>query len=127
MIYQQRRLAYRAMVPRSLNVKATMLSREHGELSGIVHDISISGCRVNFDSELDSELIRGEPFASCKILLNDGFNIQCPLTLKHTNYIRDWKETTCGFQFESLDKLTQRAIDRFVYFLQREARRMETK
>ncbi len=128
MLYQQRRSAFRALVARALGVEACATSRERGTtFEGQLHDISISGCRINFEGEIDPEFNRGEVFKSCRILLSDGSIIECPLTLKHATYIRDWKETTCGFQFEGLDKYEVKSIDRFVYFLQREARRLETK
>ena len=128
MLYQQRRSAFRAVVGRALGIKATITSQERGTTyEGRLHDISISGCRINFEGEIKPEFVRTEIFESCKIMLSNGSNIECPLTLKHANYSRDWNETTCGFQFEGIDKFIEKSIDRFVYFLQREARRLETK
>ena len=60
-------------------------------------------------------------------LLPEGDKISYPLKLKHASYSRESNETSCGFQFEGIDKIGQRIVDRFVYFLQREARRLETK
>jgi len=128
MIYQQRRAAFRAQVARSLRITGTVTSqRRRDSLTGILHDISLGGCRINFSGEINQDLVRSDKFEECNILLPDGYSINCPLSLKHATYIRDWDETTCGFQFEGLDTISQRAIDRFVYFLQREARRLETK
>ena len=128
MLYQQRRSAFRAVVARALGVKASVTSKERGlTYEGRLHDISISGCRINFEGEVKPGFVRTEVFESCKIMLSDGSSIECPLTLKHATYERDWKETTCGFKFEGLDKYATKSIDRFVYFLQREARRLETK
>lgn len=127
MIYQQRRGAYRAPVARALGIKATVSAPERNQtLTGRLYDLSISGCRINFEGELKPEPVRGDRFSECHIELED-FAINTPVTLKHASFVRDWNETTCGFQFEGLTKTTQRAIDRFVYFLQREARRLETK
>ena len=126
MIYQQRRAAYRAPVARSLQVPVVLESRKLDiKLNGRLHDISISGCRINFDGEVEQELIRGELFDTCAIDLPTGFKIMCGMTLKHSRYEPEWRETTMGFQFESIDRISVKAIDRFVYFLQREARRLE--
>lgn len=128
MIYQQRRGAFRALVARALQIKASVTSSERNEtLVGRLYDLSLTGCRINFGGEINPELVRGDYFDSCSITLGDGKILNCPLTLKHANYVRDWDETTCGFEFEGLDKIAQKPIDRFVYFLQREARRLETK
>jgi len=127
MIYQQRRGAYRAPVARALNIMATLGAPERQQrLTGRLHDLSISGCRINFEGEVMPTLTRGDQFPECHIAL-ETFAIDTAVTVKHATFIRDWKETTCGFQFDGLTKTTQRAIDRFVYFLQREARRLETK
>ena len=126
MIYQQRRAAYRASVARSLQIPVVIESRKLDlKLTGRLHDISISGCRINFDGEIDQELIRSELFDTCSIDLPTGFKILCGMTLKHNRYEPEWRETTMGFQFESIDRISVKAIDRFVYFLQREARRLE--
>ncbi len=127
MIYQQRRHAYRAIVARALQIKATISGNyRYGPLTGRLFDLSLSGCRINFEGEVTPELVRSDKFESCRILLDD-FELDTPVTLKHATYIRDWGETTCGFQFEELSSASQKLIDRFVYFLQREARRLETK
>ena len=127
MIYQQRRHAYRAIVARALQINVTLSgSHRYGQLTGRLFDLSLSGCRINFEGEVKPALVRSDKFESCKILLND-FALDTPVTLKHATFIRDWGETTCGFQFEGLDGTSQKLIDRFVYFLQREARRLETK
>jgi c-di-GMP-binding flagellar brake protein YcgR len=128
MIYQQRRTAFRALVARALNVRVKLTSTQRNEtLDGRLYDISVSGCRVNFEGEIKPEFIRGDYFENCQITLLDGFEITAPVTLKHATFVRDWQETTCGFQLEMLNPVATKAIDRFVYFLQREARRLETK
>lgn len=127
MIYQQRRSAFRAPVARALQIKATIHSQQRDQtLVGRLYDLSISGCRVNFEGEITPPMMRGEAFDECHFSLND-FALKAPVTLKHASYVKDWGETTCGFKFEGLDKVSQKPIDRFVYFLQREARRLETK
>lgn len=128
MVYQQRRNSFRALIPRALNVEANITSNVRNQtLTGRMYDISITGCRVNFEGEIAPELIRGDMFEKTDISLPDGDNIRYPLKLKHARYNRDSNETSCGFEFEGIDKTSQRMIDRFVYFLQREARRLETK
>ena len=128
MIYQQRRNSFRALVPRALNIQCTATSSTRlRPLKGRLHDISITGCRINFEGEVTPELIRGDIFENAEIVLPEGDKISYPLILKHSNYSREINETTCGFEFDGIDKIGQRIVDRFVYFLQREARRLETK
>lgn len=128
MIYQQRRGSFRAPVPRALNIHATLTASSRNQsLSGRLHDISISGCRINFEGEVAPQLIRGDIFENAAITLPEASCISYPLTLKHSRYVRELNETTCGFEFQGIDKTGQRTVDRFVYFLQREARRLETK
>ncbi len=63
MIYQQRRAAFRALVARSLNVGVKLTSAQRGEtLNGRLYDISVSGCRVNFEGEIKPELVRRDYF-----------------------------------------------------------------
>lgn len=127
MIYQQRRGAFRAPVAQAMRIKATVRSFDRNQLlTGRLYDLSITGCRINFEGEVKPELVRGDSFEECHISTPE-FTVKVPVSLKHATYIKDWGETTCGFQFEGLDKIAQKQIDRFVYFLQREARRLETK
>lgn len=127
MIYQQRRNAFRATVARSLHVDVRLQNPGTGQLlQGRLFDLSIGGCRVNFEGELKPMLERGDTFQFCHMQLNEA-PLSQPVTVKHASYVRDWGETTCGFAFDALDSGTQKLIDRYVYFLQREARRLETK
>lgn len=128
MTYQQRRGSFRAPVPRALNTLATLRCKAREQvLTGRLFDISISGCRINFDGEIEPQLVRSEIFEQVDIMLADGNHIHYPLKLKHARYSPEMKETSCGFEFIDIDKAGQRTLDRFVYFLQREARRLETK
>jgi len=128
MVYQQRRGSFRALVPRALNTQAHVTSVSRNQtLSGRLHDISITGCRINFEGEIKPDLMRGDIFEQVAITLPEGDKISSPLKLKHTSYSRGSNETSCGFEFEGIDKISERMVDRFVYFLQREARRLETK
>ena len=128
MVYQQRRNAFRALVPRALNAQVSLYSEERNQhFNGRLFDISIGGCRINFAGEISPEFIRSEIFERVSIRLPDGGTINNPLKLKHASYIPEHRETTCGFEFLNMDKAGQRTVDRFVYFLQREARRLETK
>jgi len=128
MVYQQRRGSYRALVPRVLNTQANITSTsQNHSLTGRLYDISITGCRINFEGEIKPELVRGDVFEQVDISLPEGDKINYPLKLKHARYSRESNETSCGFHFEGIDKAGQRMVDRFVYFLQREARRLETK
>jgi len=125
MIYQQRRTAYRAPVPLGLDIQANLISPKHGRLNGILFDISTGGCRLNFKGKLDPELVRGDQIDDFQLVLTDGEKLTCPALVRHSQFVRDWKQTSCGFQFIDLDKLSIKQIDRFVYFLQREARRLQ--
>jgi len=128
MAYQQRRGSFRALVPRALNTQANLTSTERNRtFSGRLFDISITGCRINFEGEFEPELVHSEIFERVEITLSDSNSINYPLKLKHAYFSREMKETTCGFEFINIDKAGQRIVDRFVYFLQREARRLETK
>jgi len=128
MVYQQRRGSFRAQVPRQLSTQATLSSdRQPQPLSGRLFDISITGCRINFEGEVNQDLVRGDIFERAEIILPDGDKLSYALKLKHAFYGRENNETSCGFEFLEIDKIGQRLVDRFVYFLQREARRLETK
>jgi len=128
MTYQQRRGSFRALVPRQLATQATISSdRQLQPLKGRLFDISISGCRINFEGEVNQDFVRGDIFDQAEIILPDGNKLSYTLKLKHAFYGRENNETSCGFEFLDIDKIGQRLVDRFVYFLQREARRLETK
>lgn len=127
MVYQQRRGSFRALVPAALSTPATLSCERHPQpMTGRLYDISITGCRINFEGEINQDLMRGDLFEQCSITLPEGGNISYPLKLKHISYSREYQQTSCGFEFIDLDKIGQRMLDRFVYFLQREARRLET-
>lgn len=122
MSYHQRRNAFRAetLPEQSLPVQVNS-SRLREPVSGRLLDISATGCKVQLKLQ-DSTLEPGHLYESCVLTLPSG-KIQLSAELRHQYFDEDSNSTAAGFKFHDVEGTKQRTIERFVYQLQREARR----
>lgn len=124
MSYHQRRNAFRAQTLPEQSLKVTINSSKLSEpVTGRLLNISATGCKVVIKT-LDTPLEPGQLYESCTISLPAG-RVKVSAELRH-QYIDESSNTVaCGFRFHDLQGAQQRTIERFVYQLQREARRSE--
>lgn len=132
LIHNQKRDAFRANVMLSNKIPVNLLSYTRTEplqpLPAILKDISSTGCKLEFDSLIEP------PFKDLEVFDEMSINLKAfekKVTLKvearHAVYNESKKRTTCGFRFMNTDPRVQAEIDRFVIFLQREARRVDVR
>ena len=119
--YHQRRNAYRAQ-PVGQLVTISLSGSSLPPLEGTLLDISATGCRLSLAGDMHSRLQPGQVYEQLAIRLPFG-TITSPVELRHAIFDERKKLTFCGFRFHRMDGLTQRQVERFVYQLQREARR----
>jgi c-di-GMP-binding flagellar brake protein YcgR len=121
-LYHQRRNAYRA--PLSAQPIAAELSGQSIKkpLEGKVLDMSATGCKISFPGNLQNSLQAGQVYEHLSAKLPFG-TITTAAELRHVVFDEKLDLTFCGMRFYRISGLTQRQIERFVYQLQREARR----
>lgn len=126
MIYHQKRGAFRAAVRRSLNVGIGIVhAKRPVALTGNIVDISATGCKARVPGDCSHQLPAGEELEASYLQLPDNGRVSLGLEVRHASYQPAIDETHIGLRFKQTSPIVQRQIDRFVNFLQREARRME--
>ncbi len=121
--YHQRRNTFRAQLGVSHNVAAKFLEANlTPELKGQLLDISATGCQLRFSGDIREQLQLGQVYECFSAQLPIG-----PLTtaveLRHAHHNDKVNMTFVGLRFHHMSGLEQRHVERFVYQLQREARR----
>ncbi|SDI26972.1 c-di-GMP-binding flagellar brake protein YcgR, contains PilZNR and PilZ domains [Pseudomonas flavescens] len=125
-LYHQRRNAFRAAVKQSDQVRVEISGPRLGKpLEGLMLDISASGCKVRLPGNASESLQPGQLYEDFHALLPVG-RLETTVELRHTRYDDKLDLTFAGLHFANLDGLQQRLVERFVYQLQREARRFES-
>ncbi len=125
MIYHQRRNAYRAtMVPGQLVSVELSGDKLSTPIKGQLLDISATGCKLRFPGDVSGRLHNGAVYERLFIQMPFG-NIMTPIELRHAQYDAKLDVTFAGTRFHGMSGLEQRNVERFVYQLQREARRTE--
>ncbi|MCU1715786.1 flagellar brake protein [Pseudomonas sp. 5P_3.1_Bac2] len=125
MIYHQRRSAYRAALKLSELINVDLADDKlKKNLSGQLLDISATGCKLRFSGDLSDSLSAGQLFASLTAKFPFGPMITA-VEIRHVHYEEKVKMTFVGARFDNINGQAQRAVERFVYQLQREARRLE--
>lgn len=125
-IYHQRRSAFRAQLKQTDWVKVVLASDSlRAPLHGHLLDISATGCKLRFSGDLRAQLHNGQ--------VHEGFTAELPfgamttaVELRHVQYEEKIDMTFIGTRFYRMSGLEQRQVERFVYQLQREARRTES-
>lgn len=123
--YHQRRNAFRAKLPLGEVIQAELRDPHLSKpLSARLIDISASGCKVRFTGDARNQLTPGEILEELSIKLPFG-TLSTAIEIRHVEFSEKDEYTFAGLRFESPSGLQQRLIDRYVYQLQREARRNE--
>ncbi|PZW44484.1 MULTISPECIES: flagellar brake protein [unclassified Pseudomonas] len=125
-LYHQRRNAFRAALKQSEQVKVQLGgTRLRTPLEGLMLDISASGCKTRFAGDVSKQLQPGQIYEVFCASLSVG-KLETAIELRHVRYDDKLDVTFAGLHFDNLSGLQQRLIERFVYQLQREARRFES-
>lgn len=130
LIHNQKRDAFRAAVMLGNNLPVTLLSFTRKEplqpLAARLMDMSSTGCKLEFDSLIEPHFKDLEVFEQMTINLK-AFEkkLIVKVEARHAVYDEHKQRTTCGFRFVDTQPSMQAEIDRFVIFLQREARRID--
>lgn len=126
MIYHQRRGAFRAPLKQMEQIKVVLASDKLQEpLQGQLLDISATGCKLRFTGDLSHQLQNGQVHESMTAHLPFG-TVTTAVELRHVEYEAKINITFVGIRFYQINGLEQRQVERFVYQLQREARRTES-
>ncbi|MEH6386490.1 MAG: flagellar regulator YcgR PilZN domain-containing protein [Pseudomonas profundi] len=124
LIYHQKRGAFRAMVQRTLETGVTLES-DKIQLSGHLFDISATGCKALLASDQTRTLHPGAVIEACQLYLPETGTLDIAVEVRHVSYDENRDESYVGLRFRQPGPQAQRQVDRFVNYLQREARRLE--
>ncbi|WXL27157.1 flagellar regulator YcgR PilZN domain-containing protein [Ectopseudomonas mendocina] len=124
-IYHQRRNAFRAQLKQTDPVKVDLAIGENRILSGQLMDISATGAKVRFTGDAQLSLHPGE--------IHESFTAHFPfgamttaIEVRHVQFEDKVNFSFVGVRFDNINGQAQRQVERFVYQLQREARRFES-
>jgi len=120
-LYHQRRNAYRASLT-GQPIVAELSDKTIKPVEGKVLDMSATGCKLSFQGNLQNGLQTGRVYEQLSAKLPFG-TVTTAAELRHVVFDEKLDVTFCGMRFYRISGLTQRHIERFVYQLQREARR----
>ena len=124
-VYHQRRNAFRAALKLSQLVDVEIAGdRLKNTLVGKLLDISAHGCKLRFDGDISERLQLGQIYERFAAALPFG-SMTAPVELRHLHFEDRIDTTFVGVRFHNISGLVQRQIERFVYQLQREARRFD--
>jgi c-di-GMP-binding flagellar brake protein YcgR len=124
-VYHQRRNAFRAALKLSQLVDVEVAGDKlKGVLKGKLLDISATGCKLRFQGDVSEGLQLGQVYEKFSAALPFG-KMTAPVELRHLYFEERINTTFAGVRFHNMSGLVQRQVERFVYQLQREARRFD--
>lgn len=126
-VYHQRRNAFRAALKLSQLVSVELDGSKlkgKGVLAGKLLDISATGCKLRFEGDISERLQLGQVYERFGAALPFG-KMSAPVELRYLHFEERLNTTFAGVRFHNMSGLVQREVERFVYQLQREARRFD--
>ncbi len=124
-IYHQRRNAFRAALKLASLVNVEIGGdRLKSPLGGKLLDISATGCKLRFEGDISERIQLGQVYERFAAQLPFG-TMTAPVELRYLHYEERVNITFAGVRFHNMSGLVQRQVERFVYQLQREARRFD--
>nr|WP_243458926.1 flagellar brake protein [Pseudomonas sp. OA65] len=124
-VYHQRRNAFRAALKLAQLVSVELGGdKMKSPVDGKLLDISATGCKLRFDGDITERLQLGQVYERFVAALPFG-NMTAPVELRYLHFEERFNTTFAGVRFHNISGLVQRQVERFVYQLQREARRFD--
>jgi c-di-GMP-binding flagellar brake protein YcgR len=124
-VYHQRRNAFRAALKLAQLIDVDLDGEKlKAPIRGKLLDISATGCKLRFDGDITSRLQLGQVYDRFAAALPFG-SMTAPVELRHLHFEERISTTFAGVRFHNMSGLVQRQVERFVYQLQREARRFD--
>ena len=93
-------------------------------ISGKLLDISATGCKLRFEGDISERLQLGQVYDRFIAALPFG-SMTTSVELRYLHFEEKINTTFAGVRFHNMSGLVQRQVERFVYQLQREARRFD--
>lgn len=122
-VYHQRRNAFRApLKPAQLTPVKLAGDKMKVAVEGQLLDISATGCKLRFKGDVTTRLQAGQVYERFTADLPFGA-MTTAVELRHLQYEEKLDLSYAGVRFFRISGLEQRQVERFVYQLQREARR----
>ncbi|MGE8499358.1 MAG: flagellar brake protein [Pseudomonas sp.] len=123
--YHQRRNAFRATLKQGEQIKVELAGEKlRTALQGVLLDISATGCKLRIPGDVSSSLQSGQVYERFTVRMPFGA-MTTSIELRHVQYEEKLDITFAGARFYRMSGLEQRQVERFVYQLQREARRFD--
>ncbi|MFZ3152944.1 flagellar brake protein [Pseudomonas sp.] len=124
--YHQRRSAFRAPLKQTELIKIELAGDKLRTVhAGHLLDISATGCKLRFPGNISGSLQAGQVYESFTARFPFGA-MTTAIEMRHVQYEEKVDTTFIGARFHRISGQEQRLVERFVYQLQREARRFES-
>ncbi|VXC35048.1 Flagellar brake protein YcgR [Pseudomonas sp. 9AZ] len=124
--YHQRRSAFRAPLKQSELIKIELAGDKLlTAVPGHLLDISATGCKLRFPGNITGSLQAGQVYERFTARFPFGA-MTTAIEMRHVQYEDKVDTTFVGARFHRINGQEQRLVERFVYQLQREARRFES-
>ncbi|SEE77614.1 flagellar brake protein [Pseudomonas anguilliseptica] len=124
--YHQRRSAFRAPLKQSELIKIELAGDKlRTAIPGHLLDISATGCKLRFPGNISSSLQAGQVYERFTARFPFGA-MTTAIEMRHVQYEEKVDTTFVGARFHRINGQEQRLVERFVYQIQREARRFES-
>ena len=115
MLLQRRRRAARYRIPLTVRASGASISlfRKSTDIGQIV-DISVGGCRAEFEHDHYPPLTADEEIESCAITIPRLLEIHSHGVIRHISFNKQSNRVICGIEFTEMNVTDRRRLERFI-------------
>ena len=121
--YLHRRDTYRVTVRNDTEMVVEIQTNNNESFQGELHNISTEGMCIRFPKEIDLPQDEDPTEVQCIVKLPNDDELKCTFNICHTYIHQHSKDFRIGGNFQHLDKIQKRALEKFVAELQRKAQK----
>ena len=123
MLYQQRRKADRFRLPLSVTTNGASISLFRNDpdepMTGRVIDISVGGCRAEFDGPASPPVDCDEQVDTCSISIPNLLELSAKAAIRHFSYNEQSRKLTCGIELTEMHVTDRRRLEQFIQSITR--------
>ena len=120
-LYRQRRSEQRMKLPSTefQDNAHVVLHRQSGPLNGVLSNISVGGCKVQIDQQVEPGFNKNEEISRCEIHIPKMLDLESKAIIRHAQYHHSKEIHSCGIELTEMSVQNRRRLERFIEYISR--------
>lgn len=120
MLFQQRRKAARYRLPLRVSADGASITLfDDQDLVGRIVDLSVGGCRAEFDLPASAQISNDVTFEQCAITIPQLLEVHSQVVVRHCHHNKNTNSLVCGMELNDMHVTDRRRLEQFIQTMAR--------